>query len=156
MHVANSAGMLFGGRSTSYERTMDGLDTHRDRFATSPHDLSQYAFEQTGPSSWSAHPEAEVVSAWALEAHDDPFCARTTELLADISPADIPRVAIPAADIAQLVTHREAFVVASIDGQSSAETLVDLVALPSGEVLSILCNLCARGLILLDRLERRA
>jgi hypothetical protein len=57
-------------------------------------------------------------------------------------------------EIAQRVNHREAFVVASIDGQSNCAMLVDVVDLPSGEVLAILCNLCARGLVSLDRSER--
>jgi hypothetical protein len=133
---------------------MLGLDTFRDRLPTSPHDLSEYAVQQTGPSSWSARPDAEALSAWALEAHDDPFCARTTDLLIDIAPEDVPQVAMAPEEIAQRVNHREAFVVASIDGQSNCAMLVDVVDLPSGEVLAILCNLCARGLVSLDRSER--
>jgi hypothetical protein len=133
---------------------MLGLETFRDRLPTSPHDLSQYAFEQTGPASWSARPDADALSAWALEAHDDPFCARTTDLLVEISPDDVPHVTLAPEEIAQRVNHREAFVVASIDGQSTCAMLVDVVDLPSGEVLAILCNLCARGLVDLERAAR--
>jgi hypothetical protein len=128
---------------------MLGLDTVRDRLSTSPHDLSEYAREQTGPASWSARPDAEVLSRWALADHDDPYCARTTDLLSSISPLDVPHVNVRYADAAQVVGHSEAFVMASIDGQSTCEMLVDTIALPPGEVLAILCGLCARGLVVL-------
>lgn len=129
------------------------LDTAavRDRLPTSPHDLSAYARDQTGPSSWSAHPRAEALSAWALEAHDDPMCARTTNLLIDVSPLDVPRVVVRGEEVAQVVSHREAFVIASIDGASTLETMVDMLDLPPGEVLEIVCRLCARGIVALDR-----
>jgi hypothetical protein len=126
----------------------------RDRLPTLPHDLSEYAREQTGPASWSAHPQAEELSAWLLEEHDDPVSARTMDLLVDIAPHDVPHVALPADEVAELVGHREAFVVASIDGASTVETMVDLVDLPTGEVLAILCNLCARGIVAIDRAAR--
>lgn len=142
---------------------MLGLDTVRDRLPTSPHDLSEYAREQTGPSSWSAHPgrvthttralesrsEAEALSSWALAEHDDPYCARTTDLLTCIAPLDVPFLTVACADAAQVLGHREAFVMASIDGRSTCETLLDMIDLPPGEVLGILCNLCARGFVVL-------
>ncbi len=128
---------------------MLGLDTVRDRLPTSPHDLSDYAREQTGPSSWSAHPEAEALSSWALAEHDDPYCARTTDLLTCIAPLDVPFLTVACADAAQVLGHREAFVMASIDGRSTCETLLDMIDLPPGEVLGILCNLCARGFVAL-------
>ncbi|MBX3188528.1 MAG: hypothetical protein KF819_16045 [Labilithrix sp.] len=132
------------------------LDTEafRDRMATLPHDLSEYARVQTGPASWSAHPHAEELSAWALEDHVDPALVRTTALLVDISPTDVPHVAVPHADVAQLVSHREAFVVASINGEATLETMLDIVGLPSGELLAIICSLCARGIVALDRSHR--
>lgn len=126
-------------------------EAFRDRLPTSPHDLSEYARDQTGPSSWSADPRVASLSAWALEAHDDPMCARTTELLVEISPLDIPRVVVAGEQVAEVVSHREAFVIASIDGASTLETLVGSLDLPPGEVLEILCRLCARGIVALDR-----
>lgn len=123
----------------------------RDRMPTLPHDLSEYALEQTGPASWSAHPHAEELSAWALESHVDPSLSRTTDLLVDVAPTDVPNVALPADEVARLVNHREAFVVRSIDGESTLETLVDILDLPSGEALATICSLCARGIVSLDR-----
>jgi hypothetical protein len=128
---------------------MLGLDTFRDRLPTSPHDLSEYARDQTGPASWSAHPDADELSTWALAEHDDPYCARTTDLLSSISPLDVPYVIVRCEDAAQVVGHREAFVMASIDGRSTCEMLVDMIDLPAGDVLAILCSLCARGLVVL-------
>lgn len=126
----------------------------RDRLPTLPHDLSEYARVQTGPASWSARRDAETIAAWALEAHDDPMCALTTDLFVDISPTDVPHVMMTSEEVARLVGHREAFVVATIDGYSTLERMLDTVDLPSGEVLSIVCNLCARGIVTLDRSGR--
>ena len=131
---------------------MLGQDAFRDRFRTSPHDLSEYAREQTGPASWSAHPDADALSRWALAEHDDPHAARTTELLRRISPLDVPFITVRRADAEQILGHREAFVLSSIDGRSTCEMLVDTIDLPPGDVLAILCNLCARGLVVLGDL----
>jgi hypothetical protein len=130
-------------------------EAHRPRLPTLPLDLTDYAREHTGPRSWSAHPDAEALSAWALEGHDDPSCALTTELLVDLDTSDVPVVVLPPGEVARLVTHREAFVVASIDGASSLEETVDAIELPPGEVLEMVCNLCARGILALDRSRRR-
>jgi hypothetical protein len=133
---------------------VNAVPSFRDRLPTLPHDLSEYARVQTGPSSWSAHPDVEVLSAWALEAHDDPMRSLATDLFLDISPTDVPHLAATSEEVARLVTHREAFVAATIDGASSLETMLDSVDLPTGEVLAIICNLCARGIVVLDRSQR--
>ena len=125
------------------------LDSVRDRLPTSPHDLGEYAREHTGPLSWSAHPDAEALATWALAEHGEPSCARTTTLLSNIAPLDVPFLTVRCADAAQVVGHREAFVMASIDGLTTCEALVDTIDLPAGDVLEILCNLCARGLVVL-------
>jgi hypothetical protein len=126
----------------------------RDRLPTLPYDLTEYARESTGPASYSAHPQADLLAAWALDGHVDPSFARATDLLVDITPEDVPFVPRAAEDLAQLVSHREAFVIASIDGQSTLDALAFTVDLPAGEVLAIICNLCARGIIDLDRSRR--
>lgn len=128
----------------------------RDRLPTLPHDLSEYARVATGPSSWSADRDPAALAAWALESHDDPMCAATTELFVDISPTDVPHVAMPSGEVSLLVSHREAFVVASVDGASTLEMMLDTVDLPPGEVLAIICNLCVRGILVLDRSRRAA
>lgn len=125
------------------------LPALRHRLPTLPHDLSEYAREQTGHASWSAHPQVDELSAWALEPHDDPACAMKTELLVDLCPTDVPCVVVSRAELARLVNHREAFVVASIDGSSTIEMMVDVVALPAAEVLEIIFDLCARGIVAL-------
>lgn len=126
----------------------------RDRLPTLPFDLTDYARESTGPASYSAHPQADLLAAWALDGHVDPSFARATDLLVDISPEDVPFVALGAQDLTELVSHREAFVVASIDGQSTLDALAYTVDLPAGEVLAIICDLCARGIVELDRRRR--
>jgi len=126
-----------------------------DRMQTLPYDLSEYPRELTGPASFSAHPQAELLSAWALRDHEGPTLARMTELLVDISPLDVPYVLLGSQEIAQLVTHREAFVVSSIDGHSTLDTIPENVDLPPGEVLAMICELCARGILGLDRSARR-
>jgi hypothetical protein len=129
------------------------LPAYRDRLPTLPHDLSEYARTETGPSSWSAHPHAEALSAWALEAHVDPIYAAMTDLMVDLSPTDVPRVAMTLEQVGRVVTHREAFVVASIDGHSTLEMMIQgMDRTRSGEVLGVLCNLCARGIVVFDRL----
>jgi len=126
----------------------------RDRLPTLPYDLTEYARESTGPASYSAHPQADLLAAWALDGHVDPSFARATDLLVDITPEDVPFVVLAPDEVAPLVSHREAFVVASIDGQSTLDTLAYTADLPAGEVLAIICNLCARGIVELDRSRR--
>jgi hypothetical protein len=126
----------------------------RDRLPTLPYDLTEYARESTGPASYSAHPQADLLAAWALDGHVDPTYARATDLLVDISPEDVPFVAFAPDELAHVLGHREAFVVASIDGQSTLDALAYTVDLPAGEVLAIICDLCARGVVGLDRSRR--
>lgn len=134
-----------------HESAVSHDEPFRDRLPTLPFDLTEYAREVTGPTSYSAHPQADLLAAWALDGHVDPTYARATDLLVDISPEDVPFVVLVSDEIAQLVNHREAYVVASIDGQSTLDTLAHTVDLPPGEVLAIICDLCARGIVELDR-----
>ncbi|MBS2011619.1 MAG: hypothetical protein JST00_01800 [Deltaproteobacteria bacterium] len=132
---------------------MTAATSFRDRLPTLPHDLSEYARDNTGPTSWSAHPDAEMLSAWVLEAHDEPAYTRSTALLADLMPTDVPRVMVTGPLAVGHVSHREAYVLASIDGHSTIDTLLDLVDLHAGEVLAIVAGLCARGIVAIDRLQ---
>jgi len=124
----------------------------RDRLPTLPFDLSEYARVQTGPASWSARVDDGALEAWASD--DDGVASRTTALLAAIGPTDVPRVVAAPSGTAQHVSHREAFVIASVDGQSNVDALVDLVDLPAGEVLAIVCSLAARGILAVDAAPR--
>lgn len=122
----------------------------RERAPTVPYDLTEYARSETGPASWTAANEDESFSAWVLDSDADGLRARTTELLVTIAPTDIPRVAGSPELLVSRLTLREAFVVASIDGESTLETLLDMMDMPAGEALTIVCELCAAGVILLD------
>ncbi|MEA2752036.1 MAG: hypothetical protein QOI41_6179, partial [Myxococcales bacterium] len=96
--------------------------------------------------------DTEALSAWALEAQGDPFCAAVTDLLVDLSPTDVPRVSTRLERDARVLTRREASVFASIDGRSTLEMMVDgLDRARSGEVLGVLCTLCARGIVVFER-----
>ena len=110
----------------------------RDRLPTIPHDLSEYARMQTGPS-----PEGD----------DGPLRA-TTGSLVDAWPTDVPCVIGSAAEHAAEVDHREAFVLSMLDGESTLGSMLDVLDLPGPEVLAIVCDLCARGIVTLDRSQR--
>lgn len=124
----------------------------RDRIPTVPHDLSELARLATGPLSSR---EVERLFARLVDVHDDSLAARTAAVLAAVSPADVPRLALPADRAAMLVDHREAFVLACIDGASSLEDVLEVVGLPTSDVLDIVCGLAARGIVALER-DRRA
>ncbi len=124
--------------------------TVRDRAPTIPFDLTEYARAETGPLSWTAANDDSTFSAWVLDGDAEAVCARTTELLVTISPTDVPRVAHGPEQLLSRLTLREAFVVASIDGESSLETILDMLDMPAGEALTIVCELCAAGVITLD------
>jgi len=123
----------------------------RERVATIPFDLSAYAVEHTGPTSWSAQPDAEHLAAWVLESHDEPLYTGRTAALVELLPTDVPRVTRRAQHGVAALGHRERFVLASIDGGSSIETMLELLDLPTGEVLTVLGDLCARGIVAIDR-----
>lgn len=132
---------------------MTAAPSFRDRLPTLPHDLSDYALENTGPSSWSAHPDAEMLSAWMLEAHDVPAYTRSTALLVNLLPTDVPRLLVSGPRLVTLVSHREAYVLSSIDGHSAIDTLLEVVDLEAREVLAIVCELCARGIVAIERVQ---
>jgi len=98
----------------------------RDRLPTIPHDLSEYARSETGPA------------------------------LHDLWPSDVPSAIGTARDHAAHVDHREAFVLSLLDGESSLEELASAADLPGAEVLAIIRELCARGIVSLDRSQRAA
>jgi hypothetical protein len=110
----------------------------RDRLPTIPHDLTEYARRETGPT---------------LD-HDDPLRAMTSGRFVDVWPTDVPCVTGKAVEHAARVDHREAFVLSMLDGESTIETMLEAVDLPGAEVLAIVCDLCARGIITLDRSQR--
>jgi hypothetical protein len=113
-------------------------------------DLSDFALENTGPDSWSAKQDEPPDD-------DDVRWQIATGPLVDVWPCDVPCVALtPEERGERLLDHREAFVLSLLDGQSSVSSMLDMESLPAGELLGILCDLCARGLVTLDRSQRAA
>jgi hypothetical protein len=125
--------------------THPGMDFEANRSEdgrqTIPQDLGEYARAATGPTSWAARPDAggEAASDWLL----------------GIWPSDVPRAAVGSAEQrALLADDREALVVSLLDGRSSVGVVLEASGLPGAEALEILCELCARGIVALDRSGR--
>ena len=76
-------------------------------------------------------------------------------LLATISPDDVLRLAVPTEQVTEL-DDREAWIALAIDDATTVETLVETIAMPTGELLGVLCDLCARGILTLTSGRRRA
>ncbi len=75
---------------------------------------------------------------------------RASQLPAMISSADVPRVLLSPAEIAQLaLDHRAGFLLAYVDGRQSMEEILDVCAMPEADALAILERLCALGVIAL-------
>lgn len=116
----------------------------RDRLPTIPFDLREYARIQTGPASWSAHSDAPL--------HDDPLRNLTTGELLDVSPSDVPCLAAARLeDFARPVDDREALILSLVDGEVTVGNILEMVGSPASEALTILCDLCARGVVMLYR-----
>lgn len=84
------------------------------------------------------------------------MAVKTAALLADVSPDDVPRLAMSLERAAALLDREQAFVLSCVDGSSSLEDMLQAVGLPTGEVLEIVCSLCAHGVLALDRAPRAA
>jgi hypothetical protein len=145
-------------------RSTPGYDAlpPRDRMPTLPEDLSEYAWIHTGPESWS-----NMSAESELELGDDDlldFDAETSSeqraldalsagRLVDLWHSDIPKVI---AKIDDIVDEREAAIVALIDGRATIGMLLETSGLPLPDVLGAIGELCTRGVIDLDRSQRRA
>jgi hypothetical protein len=115
----------------------------RERLPTLPHDLSEYARQETGPDSWSAsadtRPWDEVVEPVRIEAGP----------MIEVRKTDVPRVVAKLLEIATL-EPRERAVISALDGRKSLGTILRAWALPEAEVIEVLCELFARGLVVFD------
>lgn len=75
---------------------------------------------------------------------------RASSLPAMISSQGVPRLLLPAQEVAQLaLDHRAGFLLAHVDGIHSMEEILDVCAMPEAEALAILERLCALGVIAL-------
>jgi hypothetical protein len=85
----------------------------------------------------------------------------TTGLLVDLWHSDVPNIISyvspgPTATQKMLVDEREARVLSMMDGTATVGTLLESSGLPVADVLDTLCDLCARGVVILDRSRRIA
>lgn len=63
----------------------------------------------------------------------------------------IPVLALPIEDVMKMpLDHRAGFFLTHVDGDSTLETILDLVPLPEGEVLALVESLVALGVITLE------
>jgi hypothetical protein len=126
----------------------------RDRLPTLPHDLREYAWIHTGPGSESPPPVTSSLSR-SEPPREEELDAIETGLLVDLWHSDVPRL-VAADGGARCVVddHREAFVLSLLDGESTVGAILEIADLPVAEVLTILCELCARGIVTLDRTKR--
>ncbi|MBX3264610.1 MAG: hypothetical protein KF782_33370 [Labilithrix sp.] len=122
----------------------------RDRLPTLPEDLSEYAWIHTGPPSWSdgdrgaASASAPVAVASAL---DDAGAG----LLVDFWHSDVPKVV---AYVESVADPSEARVLELLDGRATIGVLLETSGLALPDVLGPLSELCARGVVALDRSQR--
>jgi hypothetical protein len=105
----------------------------RETTPTIPYDLREYARSETGPASWSAREDA----------HTPP----PRHELASIASTDVPQVAVSRETVLERVTLRQALVIACIDGETTLESLIERLDMPCGEALTIVCELCASGIL---------
>ena len=134
--LAGSVRIVYAGAMETNARLYEAPPV-RDRLPTIPHDLSEYARSETGP-----------------DLQDDPLRSLTAGPLVDLWPSDVPSVVGTAQAHAERVDHREAFVLSLLDGESSLEELAAAADLPGAEILTVICELCARGIVTLDRSQR--
>jgi hypothetical protein len=112
----------------------------RDRLPTLPEDLSEYARIHTGPPSQPPP-------------HDESLDEITAGRLVDLWHSDIPCMVSPSTNVAN---QREFRLMTLIDGRATVGTLLEASGMPLSDMLESLCELCARGVIVLDRSARLA
>jgi hypothetical protein len=119
----------------------------RDRMPTLPEDLSEYAWIHTGPPSWfDACPSADDSELDLQDATGEP--SAVSGRLVDLWHSDVPKV-VSAVDA--VVNEHEARILSMVDGRATIGTLLETSGLPLPDLLAALCELCARGVLTLDR-----
>jgi hypothetical protein len=113
----------------------------RDEMPTLPYDLSEFARAHTGPFSWTDDTTFD----------DEPLDEIVAGPLVGVRRSDVPCVAArPDGSVLPALDHRQYFVLSLLDGCSSVENLIDSAGLPESETLTILCELCARGVVFFE------
>lgn len=135
-------------------RATELYEPPRDRMPTIPEDLTEYAWIHTGPPSVEGDREREPF-AWASEEEvlfrEGSVDEITTGLLIDLWHSDVPHIVTY--DTA-VIDEREACVLSLMDGHSTVGVLLESSGLPVADLLDTLCDLCARGVVELDRSRR--
>ncbi len=123
------------------------LPPMRSELPTLPYDLSDYARESCGPDS------ASVLSD---DPRDFPREAPAIDVESPISFVAGPLVAIHDEDIPRVVTAlleldalepREREVLSVLDGRRTFGSILRAWKLPESELVDVLCDLCARGVV---------
>jgi hypothetical protein len=127
-------------------------DGFRDHLPTYPCDLSDYARIHTGPGSWSADSDdlRDVLTAPdALRTFldDEPVASVVDGPFMDVRRSDVPRATEAAEYVAPVLDMRELRVLSLVDGVSSIAALLEDAELPEHEVLDVLADLWARGVV---------
>ncbi|MBX3204746.1 MAG: hypothetical protein KF764_06740 [Labilithrix sp.] len=140
----------------------------RDRLPTLPMDLSEFAWIHTGPPSWSdgagdetaacpSELDSPGVGLASSSAHDvvatEPHDGVDVEALVDLWHSDVPSVV---ADAESVFDPSEARILELVDGRASVGTLLETSGLLLPDLLGSLGELCARGVLALDRSRRPA
>jgi len=131
-----------------------GLPPYRDKLPTLPCDLTAFAWEQTGPDSWTADRFDDELSAidseWFEFSIDEETCVAGP--LIGVSGSAVPRAALPASQFAFLeLDYRQGLILSLLDGCGSVDELLGTSGLPESETLAILCDLCARNIVTLEQ-----
>jgi len=146
----------------------EGERATRDRMPTIPCDLSEYARLHTGPDEelgdffdeglFLAGISPDEVTPAPLGSYEPAMFFQagavdelTTDLLIDLWRSDVPRLSAPEAILDGDV---EAWLVSMIDGCSTVGSLIERSGLGAEDFVDRLCDLCARGIVTLDRSRR--
>ena len=142
----------------------------RDRLPTLPEDMSEYAWLNTGPKSWSDDSVQELdadeleeeclASGDLIDDEDDDDDDRSTEmdemsagLLVDLWHSDVPQVI---AGRSTMIDEREAHLLSLMDGRLTVGMLLETSCLAVRDILATLCELRARGVVTLARKPGRS
>ena len=148
----------------------------RDKLPTLPCDLTEYAWDHTGPESWSAAPPVEIVELdseelkflddyepFDIEVEDPDDLEEALDFSIDedsciagpligVRGSSVPRATHAPSDYPRLeLDQREELILSLIERCSSVNELLDTSGLPESETLAILCDLCAREIVMLER-----
>src|ERR1043165_5051059 len=118
---------------------LPGETPYRDKMPTLPCDLTEYAWDHTGPESWTADRAEDELAAldadWFDISIDEESCIAGP--LIGVRGSAVPRAALPATQYALLeLDYREGLILSLLDGCASVEELLGTSGLPESETLA--------------------